>query len=116
MATFPYAVRNDLTEFTMIAGTDQELYFNVYNSASALVDLSGASITWNLGYFGQSSAVVTKSGTYSGSPVGQIRVGLAPSDTASLDGKFLQQYQIVSASGSTYRPSQGIVNIIRKIS
>lgn len=115
MATFPYTSPYDLEEFTMIAGNSKEIVFNVYNSASSLVDLSGATITWFLSRIGDSNAIVTKSGVFSGSPIGQFTVNLTPSDTVTLQGKYVHQYRLVDSSGSTFRPSQGIINLSRAI-
>jgi hypothetical protein len=114
--TFAVLATNDLPEFSMIAGSDQELIFNIYDSGSSMVNLNSATITWSLAYYGQSDAIVTKSGIYSGSPINQFIVNLIPSDTAGIDGKHIQQYTIVDFSGKTYKPSQGVIYIIPNIS
>ena len=121
MATFPYTSPYDLTEFTMIAGTNQELVFSVFTSASGAsgsttLDISGGTVTWYLGRMGSGSAVVTKTGVLSGTPNYEFKVYLLSTDTASLNGKFVQQYVLTDSSGSPFRPSQGYVNISKAYS
>ena len=117
MATFPYTVINDLPELQMIAGADRVLTFNIYTSGSIAPNLAGASFTWKLSPYGQYSSVLTKSGSWSGSSLkNQFTVSLEPSDTNILSGIYLQQYTLVSASGYTYIPSQGIIRILQLIS
>ena len=113
--TFPYNSPYDLAEFSMIAGTDQELTFAVYDEYGNAIDVSGATITWYLAYYGYAGANVTKTAV-SGSATNNFVVYLADTDTASLAGKFVQQYKIVDSSGSTFRPSQGCLNIFPAIS
>ncbi len=113
MANFPYTSPYNLEEFTINAGNSQELVFTVYNSASSLVDISGATITWYLGKIGDQNATVTKSGVPTGT--GQFTVYLTPADTLNLQGKYVHQYRLVDSSGSTFRPSQGIINLNRAI-
>ena len=115
MSTFSALDIFNLAEISFIGGEDEELTFNVYTSASVVVDLSGATITWYLARLGESDATLTLSGTLSGSPTNQIMVKVADTDTVSLSGKFVQQLKIVEASGSAIRPSQGLVNISQAI-
>jgi hypothetical protein len=106
--TFPNTTINTLPEFTMIAGSDQDLFFNIYDSGSALVDLTGSTFTWLLAPYGQPTSVLTKTGTYSGSPVGQIKVALVSADTVSLANKYTQQYKLLDIGGKVFR-AQGLV-------
>lgn len=113
--TFPFTSPNNLTEISFIAGSNQELAFNVYDSGSVAVNLSGGTVTWRLSQYGPvSTALVSKSGLLSGSPTNQFKVLLLPADTATLGGKYIQQYTLVDSSGSTFIPSQGLVNITRR--
>jgi hypothetical protein len=111
--TFPYNTPNNLPELSFVAGNAQELSFVVYDSGSSLVDLSGATMTWYLARWGTATSVLTKAGTYSGS--GIFVVNLPGANTLTFDGKYVQQYKITTTSGSTYRPSQGVVNITRAL-
>lgn len=113
--TFPYNSPYDLTEFSMIAGSNQELTFAVYDEYGNPIDLSGATITWYLAYYGYAGANVTKTAV-SGSATNNFVVYLDGSDTASLAGKFVQQYKIVDTSGSVFRPSQGLVTLFPAVS
>jgi hypothetical protein len=108
--TFPFNSPFDLAEFSMIGGSYQELVFAVYDENGNAVSLSGATINWYLSYYGNSVAMVTKSGV-SGSSTNQFKINLDATDTLSLSGKFVQQYSILDSSGSTHRPSQGLINI-----
>lgn len=105
-ATSPF----DLVEFSMNAGSHQTLTFAVYDSSSNPVSLSGATVTWYLSHYGNPSALVTKVGT-SGSSTNQFIVDVLGGDTSTFSGKFVQQYKIVDASGSLFRPSSGIITI-----
>ena len=115
-STFPYMTINNLTEFAFIAGSDQNLFFDVYTSGSVAVDLSGASVTWHLARYGTSTAIVSKSGTVSGSPINKFSVRVVSSDTSGLEGKFIQQYSITDVSGSVIRPAQGLIHILAALS
>ncbi len=124
--TFSSITINDLGEFAFIGGTEQYLYFNIYDSdgvAVALTDFD--SLTWKLSPYGQPNyAVITATyaagdivwGTNnSGSPSNLMIVTLASASTAGLSGKYVQQPIIVDKDGITFRPSQGIITIIPKI-
>lgn len=105
----------DLGAISFIAGTEQELIFNIYTSASVAMDLSDKDCTWEMARFGSASAILTKTASVSGSPVNRMIVILESDDTASFSGKYIQQPVITSGS-SEYRPSQGVVQIYTRIS
>lgn len=105
-ATSPF----DLCEFSMNAGSHKTITFAVYDSDDNPVSLSGATTTWYLSPYGNSSPVITKE-TTSGSSTNQFIVNITGDDTSSLSGKFIQQYKTVDASGSSFRPSSGIITI-----
>ena len=100
----------DLAEITMNAGSSKILTFAVYDSSKNPVSLSGGTLTWYLSYYGDSTPIVTKTGT-SGSATNIFIVELEGSDTESLEGLFRQQYKLRDSSGNDYRPSNGIINI-----
>jgi hypothetical protein len=106
---------NDLTEFSFIAGSKKTLTFDITNNGVDM-DLSGATCSWKLSPYGQTTAVLTKSGSVSGSPINRFVITLESADTATLSGKYVQQPIVVDAVGDTYRPSQGIVTIFGAIS
>lgn len=107
--TFPNSSFNDLESFEIIGGADQELIFNIYSSGCAILNINPGNVTWYLAPYGSSTAVVTKTGIYSGSPVNQFIVKLTGADSASLSGKYVQSYQIIDSSGSILKPSQGTI-------
>ena len=109
--SYPFNVVYDLPEMQFKAGSSEELTFYVYTSGCVAVNLSGATIEWKLSYFGNTVATVTKVGATSGSN-NYFNVYLAKTDTDGLHGKFVQEYSVLDSSGSTFRPSQGIVNIL----
>lgn len=111
--TFEYLNLLNLPEFSFIAGSDQELTFNAYTSACALVDLSGATVVFKMYRYGNPEVtMVSKAGSLTGSPINQFRVKVDALDTAGSSGKFMQTFSITDASGSALRPSMGIVNLI----
>jgi hypothetical protein len=109
---------NDLSEFSFIAGAYQELYFDVYTSTGSPVDITSASCLMVLSKYGdQSNLILEVSGSpvVSGSVLNQFVVELESADTKDLSGKYIYQPVIQVLSGDEYRPSQGIVTIIRRI-
>ncbi len=114
-AIFPNIVVNDLTEFSFNAGSDQTLTFNVFDSGSNAFSLAGATVTWKLAPYGQSTSILTKTGVLSGSPTNQFSVYLDYSDTSDLSGKYAYQYTVVAVSGSYFNPSQGTMYINPRI-
>lgn len=111
-ATFDYLNLYDLDEFSFIAGSDQELVFNVYTSACALVNLSGATVTWVMSRWGSNDLLLSKTGAISASPINRFTVKIDAGDTSGSSGKFVHKYQVVDSSGSTLKPSAGIINIV----
>jgi hypothetical protein len=112
-SNFNYSDLYNLNEFSFIAGSDQELIFNIYTNACALVNISGATIEWKLyRYSNPELTMLSKVGAITGSPVNQFNVKLDAIDTNGSNGKFLQIYSITDSSGSLIRPGVGIINIL----
>jgi hypothetical protein len=107
----------DLPEIKFIAGTTQTLTFNVYDSGSAAVNLNASTATWTMAAYGQSEALITKSGSLVASPNNQVVFMLDPADTIDLNSgqKFLQQYTVTAFDGSVSKPSQGLITIFPAI-
>jgi hypothetical protein len=118
--TFDNLVMNDLEEFSFIGGTQQELYFYLYDEDGLPIDLAagGTTPSWRLSPYGNSDyailniagSIVTSSGD-----INLFRVRISSSSTYDLSGKFTQQPVIVDFDGSEYRPSQGNITIISRI-
>ena len=107
-------------DFSMHSGDDRVLQVTVRNPANAVVNISGATITWALSKKSASSvepkgsAIVTKT-TSSGISItdaanGRCDVTLAEADTASLAGTYYHELQIV-LSGDTSTVMYGTVTI-----
>jgi len=112
MTTPDYSKLYNLNEFSFVAGSDQELIFNVYTSGCVSLDISGANINWRLyRYDNPTVTCLSKTGSLTGSPVNQFMIKIDDTDTSGSNGKFLQTYSITDASGSVIRPGVGIVNI-----
>jgi hypothetical protein len=112
---FNIITANDLDEISFIAGSEQELQFDLYDSASALLNLSSATCSWKMCQYGDPSyAVVSKSGSYvtiSASPINRFTVLLTSSDTDSLSGMFQHQPIVIDYLGTEFHPSQGLITI-----
>ena len=107
-----------LEEAAFIAGSYKELYFDVYNTNGSPINITTASIVWNLCPYGDPSYIalsVAGSPVVSGSVNYQFVVVLSSDDTENLGGKYIQQPVIESIPGEKYIPSQGIITIMPKI-
>ena len=111
-STYPFAPQNNINEFLMYAGDYQNLSFDVYTSACAVVSLNAASVVWELRPYGTTIPILTKTGIISASPVNRFHVYLDSTDSESLNGKYTQTYYLTDSSGSTFRPTQGLVTIV----
>jgi hypothetical protein len=100
-----------LPEIIFVAGTKQVLNFDIYTSGCIALDISSATCTWKLSRYGQSDSVLSKNGVVSGSPVNRFVVTLDSADTATLDGKFIQQPKVTDLAGDSFIPSEGYVTI-----
>jgi hypothetical protein len=110
--SYPFNVVYDLPEIQFIAGANQEFTFYVFTSASVPVSLSGATVEWDLYYYGQRIPTLTKTGITSGSS-NYFNVYLTGADTENLPpNKYTHKYIVTDTSGSVYKPSQGIINIL----
>lgn len=109
-----YSQINSLEEFGFIAGTEYTLTFNIYEDDGVTpLDMSGGTFTWVLSPYGETYSILSLNGTIV--DVGIAEVSLSSTDTATLSGKYIQQPIITSFSGEVYRPAQGIVLILPKI-
>ena len=110
-----FAIINSLDEFSMIAGSEYTLTFNVYQQDGLTpLDLGGATVKWVLCPYGQTDYnILQKTATITGTNT--FNVVLSASDTISLSGKYIQQPVIFSFTGIEYRPAQGILLILSAI-
>jgi len=85
---------NELADIQFIAGTEQELTFLIYTSASATKNITASTCTWEMARYGSGNSILTKT---------------------ALSGKFIHQ-PVITDGGTSYRPSQGIIQIYARIS
>jgi hypothetical protein len=113
--TFPNSSYNNIDSMEFVGGSTQVITFSVYDSGSAVVNLNGSTAYLRIAPFGSATAIVTKTQSIS-SVTNQVTFTLASVDTASLAGKYTQQFSVVGISGSTINPSQGLLNILPVLS
>ena len=106
-------------DFSMFAGDSKAITVTVKDSLGAIVDLTGASITWEMSQYAQGTfsrtALLTK--TLAGGGItcpapttGVFNVILDAVDTASLVGYFYQEAE-VTVSGDKYTVLAGHISI-----
>ena len=117
--TYPNQIVNDLTDQYFIGGTDIIILNTMVDSTGSPINLASASqLQWKMSALGDSTAIITKTGSYvnSGSGYNIFRVDLTASDTLNLTGDvFLHQFIVVDLYGKTSRPSQGKLYITKPI-
>jgi hypothetical protein len=105
---------DSLEPFSFIAGTDFELTFNIYDEYGTPIDLFDSEINWILSPYGRPDKV---SLTLEGNVVdnGKVVVTLSERNTKYLDGKYVHQLFIDSATGTKYCANSGIITIFPRI-
>ena len=114
MNTFTNVVVNTLTDVNFIAGSYKELYFYLFTSACAAIDISTLSVSWVLYPYNRPEYIaLSKSATcYDGYAV----IPLLSTDTVNLAGKYMQRVTLFTGvSGYNYELGQGVVNITAAI-
>lgn len=90
-------------DFLMWSGDDKVITVTVYDSDDVVVDITGATIAWQLSQNVDSAALITKTagdGVVLSDPTnGQFTITLDPADTASLSGRYYHEAQITDSSG-----------------
>lgn len=115
MSYIDYSELNSLEKTFFIAGSTQKLIFNACQQDGTPIDLGGATIKWGLCPYGNSDFTsLDKSGTITDTST--FEIDLSDSDTENLEGTFIQQPIITAFTGEVYRPAQGVVVILPKIS
>ena len=114
--TTAYENLNNMDELELRAGSDKVLTFVCYQEDGVnLLNITGGTLSWMLCPYGEFGVnVLTIEGVIE--DANTFSVTIAPSDTASLGGKYIQQVSITDFSGSDFIPGQGIVLIFPKIS
>lgn len=110
--TFSCINANTLPPIQMIAGDDQEFIGNVYDSASALIDLNGATASIQIFPYGDTTYnIVTLPGAISGSPIGEYTATFSSACSINLSGVYTYIPVIVDHLGKVHKPSQGKLTI-----
>jgi len=110
-----YIELNCLDEISFIGGNEYVLEFNTYDEDGIALDISSATIEWNMSLYGQQDYnILTKSGVIT--DISEFTVTLLASETEGLEGKYVHQPVITDFSGSEFVPAQGIITILPKIS
>jgi hypothetical protein len=104
---------NNIADLPFIAGTDKTLTFTCYaENGIDKVNLTGATVTWYLCPWGQTSIIsLQKTGTLTDPTNGVFTITILDTDTTSFSGKYIQQLSIQDVSGKVFRPGQGLVFI-----
>jgi len=114
--TFDCLIVNDLPEISFIGGAEQQLEFNVYDETGIAVNVVDSVCAWRLSPYGNAGyTTLSLIGVTTGSSSNKYTVTVSGSNTLSLEGKYIQQPKIIDVSGTEFRPSQGIVTIIPRI-
>jgi hypothetical protein len=95
----------------MYAGDDQDFTFNVFDSASQLVDLNGATCSANIFRYGDASYnIVALTGTITASPtLGQFTAQLTSACSITMSGVYSIQPVVLDYLGKKHIPAQGKV-------
>lgn len=102
-----------LPDVSFIAGTEVTLKFPVKDTDGVPLSISGASMIWVLGIYGQPDYQILQK-TATAYDANTFAVELSESDTLALgDVIYLQQMRVTDSSGKKMRPAQGVV-VIRK--
>jgi len=106
---------SDLDEISFIAGSRNILEFEIFDKDNKPVDLSiMVNISWRLSYLGdKDNPVLIKTGNVlTGN---HFNIYLESEDTIDLRGKFIHQPILEDVSGHTYKPAEGLINIVESI-
>lgn len=113
--TYSLLSTNDLDTISFIAGSQQILTFLIYDSDGIAKDLSALVCEWEMAKYGSDNSILNKTASISGSPINEMVVTLASSDTENLSGKYIHQPVIIEGAEED-RPSQGVIHILPRIS
>lgn len=86
------------------SGDDKVITVTVYDNDDAIVNITSATITWQLSHNVSSAALISKtvgSGISLSDPSnGQFTITLDPADTASLSGRYYHEAEITDIGGN----------------
>ena len=112
---FPCLEINTLSEFVMIAGSDELLEFELFYKDAEPINLEGSTVMWTLAPYGQLDYTVCEIPGKIILP-NKFTVNLTTSDTIDLEhGKYIQQPVVIDVTGEENRLGQGIITILSQI-
>lgn len=109
---------NNLGSHTMVGGGDMEFFFHCLDENGAPINITGATTSIKFCPIGQTDVVsISKNGIITDAVNGTFKTVLIVGNTSMLYGVYTFQPTIVSAppDSTTYRPGQGILNIVSLI-
>ena len=100
---------SNLQNFTLTAGEDVTLTMTARSATGAILDLTGATISWRMVYVRSLQIVLTKTGSVVSASAGTFSVLLTDDDTDGLmDGHYTYD-AFVTISGTTTNAAQGTI-------
>ena len=100
---------SNLQNFTLTAGEDRTLSMTARDSTGAVLDLTGASISWRMVFVRSQQIALTKTGSVVSASAGTFSVSLTDTDTDGLvDGHYTYD-AFVTISTTTTNAAQGTI-------
>ena len=100
---------SNLQNFTLTAGEDRTLSMTARSSTGAILDLTGATISWRLVFVRSQKIVLTKTGSIVSESAGTFSVSLTDTDTDGLTDGHYTYDAFVTVSTTTTNAAQGTV-------
>lgn len=100
----------NLQNFDLTAGETRTLTLTARDATGAILNLSGATIQWDMARTARSGSVLTKTGAIVSAALGTFTVALAAGDTTSFSGDYWHQAKVTKA-GVVTMAVQGQIRI-----
>lgn len=100
---------SNLQNFTLTAGEDRTLTMTARSATGAILNLTGATISWRLVPAKSYRISLTKTGSIVSASAGTFSVTLDDTDTTSLDDGHFTYDALVTISGTTTNAARGEV-------
>ena len=106
---------DNVQNFEMHAGDDQDLAFTVKDEAGSAVDITGFTIAWRLATHVTAPMLVSKATgggiTITDAVQGEFTVALAAADTAGLAGVYYHEAELTDGGGDISTIATGHVTL-----
>ena len=100
---------SNLQNFTLTAGEDRTFTMTARDSTGAILDLTGATISWRLVFVRSNQITLTKTGSIVSASVGTFSVSLTDDDTDNLTDGHYTYDAFVTISTTTTNAAQGTI-------